>query len=67
MTFKDWIDRMLGRPSDSLARAKITAKEAELVNRIAKLKGISPQEVREQAKRRAVLQIEAESYRRGHG
>lgn len=67
MSWKEWVDKMLGRPTTEPAHAAIIAKEDELIARNAKRKGISPREFREQANRRAALQIEAESYRRGHG
>ena len=66
--FRDWVDRVLGRPTQrDTARAVISAKEEELIRRNALRKGISPQRMREQAVRRAAIGIEAESYRRGNG
>lgn len=64
MSLRTWIARMLGlRPTIDPARMAITRTEREVTERLARVSGRTPAQVRAEARRRA-MQIERESYRR---
>ena len=59
MSFMDWIAGMLGgRPTPDPARESIDLQEAAIVDRLARVSGKTPQQIRAEVTRRALYHIQ---------